>query len=304
MSVQQEMQVVPGLVWNQDKYNKALKDNTYVYVRSQTEIAEGEANAASNDGKGIKKTGQRKLSNAPKVWKVNANYVVDTQYRICGDFEQVAKALFFAGQFASYDLAEQYIQSNPNGTVLHSGNYLNNPLFDQEEKKTATDNLEKKTSRYRLEDIILFSKHIKSVQIPREVVNAQGNVSTSPRTKRNKPVSLADKINKAVAEGKILDISKMKENGSESRSKPQLKEGSKSLLRNTTNFPFLYSNKVEPLQYAIKLLYGDAGLVTYAADLEELRQKLSSGKPSVSAPVVSNPSMPLPMAKTPVFSAR
>ena len=305
MSVQQEMQqIVPGLVWNQDKYNKAVKDNTYVYVRSQTEIAEGEANAVSNDGKGIKKTWQRKLSNAPKVWKVNANYVVDTQYRICGDFTQVAAALFFAGQFQNYDLAVQYLQSSP--TVLHSGNYLNNPLFEQEEKKTATDNLEKKTSRYRLEDIILFSKHIKSVQRPSEIVNAQGNVSVSPRTKRNKHVSLADKINKANAEGKILDISKMKENGSESRSKPQLKAGSKSLLRNTTNFPFLFSNKVEPLQYAIKLLYGDAGLVTYAGDVEELRQKLSSGKPSVSAPapVVSNPSMPLPMAKTPVFSAR
>jgi hypothetical protein len=304
MSVQQEMQpIAPGLVWTTDKYNKAVKDNTYVYVRSQAEIAEGEANAAANDGKGIKKTGQRKLSNAPKVWKVNTNYLVDTKYRICGDFAQVAAALYYAGQFESSELAGQYLQSSP--TVLHSGNYQNNQLFTQEEQKTANDNREKKTSRYRLEDIILFSKHIKSVQRPSEIVNAEGNVSVSPRTKRNKPVSLADKINKAMAEGKILDISKMKENGSESRSKPPLKEGSKSLLRNTTNLPFLFSNKVEPLQYAIKLLYGDAGLVTYAGDVEELRQKLSSGKvPSVSAPVVGNPSMPLPMAKTPVFSAR
>jgi|688.fasta_scaffold246801_2 hypothetical protein len=303
MSNQQQAQdnVIPkGLQWTVEKYNKAVKDNTYVYVRSEQEIAQGEAHAATHDGKGIKKTVPRKLVNAPKVWNGNANYVVDTQFRICGDFGQVAKALYYAGQFESVDAALQYVQSSP--TVLHSGNYQTSPLFLAETEKTKKDTTEKNTSRYRLEDIVLFADNIKSAQRPSEVVNNEGVVS--PRTKRNKPVSLEGKINKARAEGKILDISKMKENGAESRSKPPLKDGSKSLLRNTTNFPFLYSNNVETFKTALRLLFGDAGLAQYAGDIAELEQKLATKVvPPVSAPSVV-PVVPLQMAPNPVFTAK
>jgi hypothetical protein len=291
-----------GLQWTAEKANKSNDNNTYVYVRSEQEIAD--------TSKGVKKTVPRKLVTAPKYWASNQEYVVVPSHRICGDFGQVALALYYARAspnngalpFSSIAATGEWLQ-NSSG-MLTAGNYKENAYFIGESLKNTTESKVKSSARYSLDDIVIFAENLKDARRPNEVANNDGIIS--PKIKRNKSVSLADKVNKALAEGKILDISKMKENGSESRSKPQLKAGSKSLLRNTTNFPFLYSNKVEPLQYAIKLLYGDDGLVAYAGDVEELKQKLNTTKmvPLVSVPVVGNPSMPLPMAKTPVLSAR
>jgi hypothetical protein len=291
-----------GLQWTAEKANKANDNNTYVYVRSEQEIAD--------TSKGVKKTVPRKLVTAPKYWASNQEYVVVPSHRICGDFGQVALALYYARAspnngalpFSSIAATGEWLQ-NSSG-MLTAGNYKENAYFIGESLKNTTESKVKSSARYSLDDIVIFAENLKDARRPNEVANNDGIIS--PKIKRNKSVSLTDKVNKALAEGKILDISKMKENGSDSRSKPQLKAGSKSLLRNTTNFPFLYSNKVEPLQYAIKLLYGDDGLVAYAGDVEELKQKLNTTKmvPLVSVPVVGNPSMPLPMAKTPVLSAR
>jgi len=291
-----------GLQWTAEKANKAHENNTYVYVRSEQEIAD--------TSKGVKKTVPRKLVTAPKYWASNQEYVVVPSHRICGDFGQVALALYYAraspnnGElpFSSLEATGEWLQ-NSSG-MLTAGNYKENAYFIGESLKTTTESKVKSSARYSLDDIVIFAENLKDARRPNEVANNDGIIS--PKIKRNKSVSLADKVTKALAEGKILDISKMKENGSDSRSKPPLKAGSKSLLRNTTNLPFLYSNKVEPLRYAIKLLYGDDGLVAYAGDVEELKQKLNTTKmvPLVSVPVVGNPSMPLPMAKTPVLSAR
>ena len=293
-----------GLQWTAEKANKANDNNTYVYVRSEQEIAD--------TSKGVKKTVPRKLVTAPKYWASNQEYVVVPSHRICGDFGQVALALYYARAspnngglpFSSLVATGEWLQ-NSSG-MLTAGNYKENAYFIGESLKNTTESKVKSSARYSLDDIVIFAENLKDARRPNEVANNDGIIS--PKIKRNKSVSLIDKVNKARSEGKILDISKMKENGSDSRSKPPLKANSKSLLRNVQNpnLSDLYTNKLEPFIYAIKLLFGDDGLVAYAGDVEELKQKLNTNKivPLVTVPVVGNPSMPLPMAKTPVLSAR
>jgi hypothetical protein len=299
-----------GLQWTAEKANKAYENNTYIYVRSAQEIADGEASSLQNNSKGskgVKKTVPRKLVTAPKYWASNEQYVVVPSHRICGDYGQVALALYYARAspssveqpFSSLQATADWLQNNSG--MLTAANYKENPYFVGESVKNINESKVKSSARYSLDDIVLFSESLKEARRPNEVPNNDGTMS--PKTKRNKSVSLADKVNKARSEGKILDISKMKENGADSRSKPPLKANSKSLLRNVSNTDIsdLFSNKLEPFIYAIRLLYGDDGLVKYASSIEELRQKLNTTK---MVPLIGNPSMPLPMAKTPVFSAR
>ena len=267
------LNVVPsGYKWSVEAANKAAANGYYMRVGGD---------------KGVTK---RLLSGAAKSWAKGdpqeSESVFLPAYRITGTPAAVRQALAYAGRpeaEIAQALAGAITKFNYQSTMKAQ--------YDTEVNgtKAGTKAAAPKAAHFSFAEIVVLADSLKDVQVGRK--EGKAPAAAGGAKGKSAAAGLADRIAKAAAAGKVLDVSTM----------DALGHGAKLVAKPTTERTHkvgtvrlaIISNNIDTYIQAIRLAYGEGGLTTYAEDIAAVRARLSgAGAAPVATAVVPRATSP------------
>lgn len=263
--------VPAGLKWTPDAAENAAKKNNFLRV-------------------GGEKVTSRLLSGAPRSWgsddPAENRTIFNTTFRITGVPENVTEALRYVG----YD--ENEIKAAIADSITRE-NYQNGKKAEYEEEleRHAIGKQNKpQTECYEWGHVLWFAEHLKDAKSVNKKSAASGkapDASVAPKSKVVGAKTLAVRIEN-LKEGDLLDVSDMTDDFKKINVRPKPKTN-KSNRHYSDPLPFM-SNDLEKYKKVIEHHYGPEGLITYAANIEEVKNKLGGLKQAIP----SNSTIPQP----------
>lgn len=273
--------VVPaGLKWTSDNAEKAAADNTFLRV-------------------GGEKVTKRVLSGGPRSWSsddpAENRTIFNVTFRITGVPEHVTSALKYAG----------YDDSEIKAAVIDSitkDNYQNGKKkdYDEElERHTIGKQNKQPAEYYEDSQIIWFATNLKDAKsVSKKAAPKAPDASASSKPKVVGAKTLATRIEN-LKETDLLDVSDMTDDFKKINVRPVPKTN-KSGKHYSRPLPFM-SNDLNKYKKVIEHHYGVEGLTTYAANIEEVKNKLEGLKQNVPSNIPQPASHP---ATKPVTSVQ
>ena len=306
-----------GLKWTAEKLAKARATGTYIYVVSDS--------PSVLDTKGAMKkhtTTYRKLTGAPKFWAKSSaqassmsdlpnDYIFVTRddVRVCGNRQDVIMALAMA-QLGSISVINNLLMED--GSVVTSANYETHPVYLEETAKVKSGDNEEKKANYDFKTIINFAAYVKAGKSSSvgKTDTKEGVVEGGKKGGGSKKtIPLSEKI-RNLGQGEVLDVSKIKANGS-GVTKAKNLPTQKSRKVYSTSMPNLISDNIEAYRLAIELAFGvgvHPELIQEVADLLNRGQGLppQAIKPMMQSSLATIPGLQvvhqqLPNIATPVL---
>lgn len=251
-----------GLKWTSEAAENAKKKNTFLRV-------------------GGEKVTARLASGAPRSWSsddpAENRTIFNVTYRITGTPENVAEALRHVG----YDDGE--IKAVIADSITHD-NYQTTKKaeYDEELENHAISKQNKpQVACYEWDHILWFAEHLKDAKsVSKKSAPRAPDSSAAPKTKVVGAKTLKTRVEN-LKEGDLLDVSEMTEDFKKINVRPRPKTN-KSNKHFSDPVPFM-SNDLSKYKRIIEHYYGANGLTDFAANVEEVKNKLEGVKPAVQS---------------------
>lgn len=259
--------VGPGLKWSVSAAEKAAQKGAFIRV-------------------GGHQVTRRFLSGAKRSWTnpdpAEHNTIFQTDYRITGTPENIRLALESASVPA--DTIAQVIASSitrDNWNTTMAGVYEN-----EIRSRDALKGTKPVAEGYEWPQILWFAQNIKSAVVASKGEH-RGTVASPGRARAGE--SLADKLQK-LGPDKVIDVSNMvNDAGKGARTVPRPKTNKSGKIGNFVRNVNIISNNLNNYIRALQIIYGPDAEVTYAPEIEFVRNSLSAQPALAVAPVAPVP---------------
>lgn len=254
--------VPAGLKWTSDVAENAGKKNAFLRV-------------------GGEKVTSRLASGAPRSWSsedpAENRTIFNVTFRITGTPENVAEALKYAG----YD-DDQVKAAIADSITRNNYQTTKKVEYDEELERHAIGKQNKPQAEcYEWDHVVWFAKHLKDAKsVSKKSAPKAPDSSAAPKTKVVGAKTLKSRVEN-LKEGDLLDVSEMTEDYKKINVRPRPKTN-KSNKHFSDPVPFM-SNDLSKYKRVIEHYYGASGLTDYAANIEEVKNKLEGVKPAVQS---------------------
>lgn len=272
------MNVVPaGFNWKKDAADKAQKAGKFLFVGGKEDVT------------------KRTLSGFKRYWDSadpnDQRIIYNTTYRITGTPENVAQAMRWAG-YTEADIAAALADS------ITRDNYMTTKYEAAKAEiayaKQVAEKKPAKVSPFTLKHIVWFAQNLGQAKILTKT-NGGANAPAAGGKKKGARKSLADKV-RDLAAGRTLDVSAIDPATGDGAVNKPFSAKPRTGKYGTDRVPFI-SNNIANYRRAIEIVYGPAGLQTYATDIEYVTRAINTNG-QAAAPVA--PAVPVPVAPAPV----